>query len=804
MVEKLDMDFKAIHNTRGCWVTRRLIRTIDNLVFLPPPPTPSHLASPRPGSTKGYATLMFSFPNSRLIAANSVQRMTLDGGHIFDERDDQSDDESLFGSPPPSPGTGRSLSLALPSGGLDSEQNVGTLALPGSHNPSKLPVDSAVSDACHHPFESLSSCASIPARTVTSRPTSLASTATDSNTGSRPLRSSANGTQKKRKRTKTTSNATSTPTPGPSIELPPSDVPVPPNFLRNQQALLGIAGLVANINPASLSARRHNQGNDPNNPIMVEDEGTTLPRLGHSAAPTPAQLLATLSAQKELFPVLEQLLNILRRGVDPPTQPPLNPSQQPPKRRKLSRVPAGAAEWDVPFPFLPGEGPPNYQEEWTNERCERLISDFVTLLRDGANKAAARASAKRATSQPAPQSSVQSNPTSARWSVPPTNGNQRSPSSSYVPLPLDAYLRPTLPHTYTTFPPTPTMAESPDPGVDLLTSIFGAVMPPQDNHLPNVNTPNPSMDPIPLGFDIDPLLLSLMGTGPSPEGSSGIGSPAPSSQEASTPALLHSPDPSRSTTSGPSPMTPNFDPSSVMYAPSSGSMVSQRDRVGFPGSTPPLELQDGAYFCQGGPLYEDLMRRGMFTGMELGMDVDDDFSCVFGMGGASRESSVANQPPQFCDTSRVEFPAFLGPESLSQRFGIAGQATLSTNTNTSSTPLPSVFSQGASDIPSFFAPQQNVLPSPSNTQLPAPATTSFQRQRPVPKRPAPAIPPSKGKAAATLAVAKKHKEDVIEQARDLRRQLLADIGKSKVQLWELTMEQGVLTRMSKDERLKKP
>ena len=194
----------------------------------------------------------------------------------------------------------------------------------------------------------------------------------------------------------------------------------------------------------------------------------------------------------------------------------------------------------------------------------------------------------------------------------------------------------------------------------------------------------------------------------------------------------------------------------------------------------------------------------MFTGMELGMDVDDDFSCVFGMEGASRESSVANQPPQFCDTPRVEFPAFLGPESLSQRFGIAGQATLSTNTNTSSTPLPSVFSQGASDIPSFFAPQQNVLPSPSNTQLPAPATTSFQRQRPVPKRPAPAIPPSKGKAAATLAVAKKHREDVIEQARDLRRQLLADIGKSKVQLWELTMEQGVLTRMSKDERLKKP
>ena len=728
----------------------------------------------------------------------------MDGDRIFDEPDDQSDDESLFGSPPPSPGTGRTLSLALPSGGLDSEQNVGTLALPGSHNPSKLPVDSVVSDACHHPLETRSSRTSTPARTTAT--TSLAPTVNDSGTGSRPLRSSTKGTQKKRKRTKTASNTTSTPTPGPSIELPPSDAPVPPNFLRNQQALLGIAGLVANINPASLSTRRHNQGNDLNNPIMVEDEGATLPRFGHPTAPTPAQLLTTLSAQKELFPVLEQLLGILRRGVDPPTQPPPNPPQPPPKRRKLSRVPAGATDWDVPFPFPPGEGPPNYKEEWTNERCERLISDFVTLLREGVNKAAARTSAKRATSQPAPQSFLQSNPTSARRSVPPTNGNSRSPSSNYVPLPLDAYLRPTLPQSYTTFPPTPTTTESPDRSIDLLTSIFGAIMPPQDSSLPDANTFGPSADPTPLGFDIDPLLLTLMGTGPSPEGSSGIGSPAPSSQEVSTPALSHSPDPSRSVTSGPSPMTPNFDPSFAVCAPSpSGSVVSQRDRVGLFGPAPHLGLQDGAYFCQGGSLYEDLTRRGMFTEMELGMDVDDEFARVFGMeDDLPSKSSVANQPPQFCDAPGVEFSAFLGSESSSQNFGMASQAVLSADFHISGTSLPSpVLSQAESDMPTFIAPQQDPLPSSSNIQLPAPATTSLQRQRPVPKRPTPAISPSKEKATATLAVAKKRREDVVEQARDLRRQLLVDIGKSKVQLWELTMEQGVLTRMSKDERLKK-
>ena len=806
MVEKLNMDLKPIHNTKKCRVKLGVQRDSRSIILFSSCHHHHHHHHPRPGCTKGYATSIISFVNSRLMAANPTQRMPLDGDHMFDDHDDQSDDESLFGSPPPSPGTGRSLSLALPSGGLDSEQNVGTLALPGSHDPSKLPVDSAVSllDARHHPLETQSPCASTPTQT-TNRTSSLALAVIGSDTVSRPSRSSTSGTQKKRKRTKKSSNTPSTPTPGPSIQLPPSDAPVPPNFLRNQQALLGIAGLVANINPASLSTRRHNQGNDPNNPIVVEDEGGALPRSGHPTAPTPAQLLATLSAQKELFPVLEQLLNILRRGLEPSTQPPPFPSQPPPKRRKLSRVPAGAADWDVPFPFPPGEGPPNYKEEWTNERCERLISDFVTLLREGANKAASRASAKRATSQPAPRSSAQFNSTSTRWSVPPTNGNHHSISSNYVPLPLDTYLRPTLAHSHTAPFSTPTTAESPDPILDLLASMFGTVIPPQDSHPSNVNTLDPSADPLPLGFDIDPLLLDLMGTGPSQGGLSGIGSPAPS-EEGSTPALSHSPGPSQSVASGPSPMTPNFDPSFTICAPSpSDSAVSQRDRVGTFGSGPRLEPQDGAYLNQSEPLYEDLIRRGMFTGMELYMDVDDDFSRVFGMeDNEPCEPSVAVGSPHFCDTSRMDFSTFPGLELLSGGFEVPDQAVPVSNTHAPSTLLPSsVLSQGSSDVPAFFAPPQNPLHPSLNTKPPAPTSTSLQRQRPVPKRPPPPILPSKGKAAATLAVAKKRREDAIQQARDLRRHLLADIGKSKVQLWELTMEQGVLTRISKDERLKK-
>ena len=713
--------------------------------------------------------------NSQLMATKPTQRMSLNGDPILDDRDYQSDDESLFGSPPPSPNTGKAFSPALPGEGLASEQNVGTLALPGSHNPSKLPVDSVVYllDARHHPLETRSSRTSTPARTATSRATPLAVTTSDP--PPRSSQSTTDGVSKKRKRTKKPSKTTATS--GPSIQLPPSDAPVPPNFLRNQQALLGIAGLVANINPASLSARRHHQGGNPTNPIVVEDEGATLPLSEQPAAPTPAQLLATLSAQKELFPVLEQLLGILRRGIDPPAQPPFNSGQQPSKRRRLSRVPAGAADWDVPFPFPPGEGPPNYQEEWTNERCERLISDFIALLREGTNKAAARVSTKRASSQPAPQSSVQPRPTSPRRSLPPTNDNLRSPSSSYVPLPLDVYLRPTVPHGYATLPPTPATTQPPESDVDLLAAAFGLVSS-HDGDLPNSDAFGLSMDPLSPGFDLDPLLLTLMGTGPSQEEPSGVGSPAPSSEEASTPALSYSPYHSQSITSGPSPMTPNFDPS----------MVSQQDRGVAFGSTPHPEPQGGAYFSQGESLYEDLMRRGLFTGLELGMDVGGDLGGMFGIEGeVPCELSVANRQPHLCDPPSAVLPTFPGLELLPQGPGIVDQGALSVNTSApSNTPMAlSTISRGASDIPSS-----------SNTKPPTFEAASLQRQRPVPKRSTPPMPASKGKGAA-----KKRREEAIQQGKDLRRELSAEVGKSKVRLWELTMEQGVLTRMSKDERL---
>src|SRR5882757_5472417 len=67
--------------------------------------------------------------------------MQVDGVHALPAGDD--DDGSLFGSPPPSPARGRSPQLALPAGPGPTE-NVGTIALPGSHYCSELAIDPAV------------------------------------------------------------------------------------------------------------------------------------------------------------------------------------------------------------------------------------------------------------------------------------------------------------------------------------------------------------------------------------------------------------------------------------------------------------------------------------------------------------------------------------------------------------------------------------------------------------------------------------------------------------------------------------
>lgn len=377
---------------------------------------------------------------------------------IADQHDDL-DTDSLFGSPPPSPGRGRSSSpLALPSG-QNATENVGTLALPGSHLCSELPP------------------APLPAPPLKSNPPQLRpqTVATfrqlpQDKTSTIPLGKSRRATPAPRKTKRMSRRSTpateARPNP-PPIQLPSPSEPTPPNFLRNQEALLGLAGLVGGVRPANLSLQRHTRGASASNPIVVEDEQQPAsigrrPLYRHTASssqlPTPSsdEILATLVKQKNIFPVMDALLRLVagptRASVPsaalpapgssttapqssvpvhsqyaqvPPTSyaHPYYPygysypyyyshpyyysptnyqhsstgfssrSAPPPKRRKLTTVPAGAADWDVPYPFEAGQGPPDYQTNWERQRGQQLLEDLVGLVKSAAAKAAAKKAA---------------------------------------------------------------------------------------------------------------------------------------------------------------------------------------------------------------------------------------------------------------------------------------------------------------------------------------------------------------------------------------------------------------------------
>ncbi|TFK40361.1 hypothetical protein BDQ12DRAFT_680821 [Crucibulum laeve] len=334
------------------------------------------------------------------------------------------EEDSLFGSPPPSPGrsqAGRSPSpaLALPSsvnGMSSATQNVGTIALPGSHPYSELPVNPLALSLSHPtvprpPAQGVNPPHWAQQQAAPACPPSVASSPSRSQSAAPPTRP--------RKKTIKSKSKESTPRlPGPEIPLPDPSIPPPANFLRNQSALLGTAGLVGGVKPAKLSTHRQNRGTTASNPIVVEDEEET-PVIGRSRfrhpyikpidpsllpAPTNQEIVAMLIGQKDIFPVLENILKLIAAGSSEPAP---NQQQQqarasssnnsrsssaapPLKKRKLNRVPAGATDWDVPYPFAQGEGPDAYRTTWERERGKQLISQLVNLIKTAARKAATK------------------------------------------------------------------------------------------------------------------------------------------------------------------------------------------------------------------------------------------------------------------------------------------------------------------------------------------------------------------------------------------------------------------------------
>ncbi|KAF8149931.1 hypothetical protein B0H34DRAFT_169097 [Crassisporium funariophilum] len=376
----------------------------------------------------------------------------------------EEDQDSLFGSPPSSPriaavaaGRAASPSLALPSASYAESrlststdtQNVGTIALPGSHPYSELPINPLALSLNHGavyrpPALQPQGQASQPqwanaqwandsrpssSGSTTVRPSSRTSTSSTPTTTTKPKKRSR---QPSHSQTQNGDEFSTQPR-GLEFTLPDPSAPRPTHFLRNQHNLLGKAGLVAGVKPATIT---HVRGATPSNPIIVEDEDAPL--LGRNSsfrdpsqryiessllsAPSNQDIVSVLIGQKDIFPVLESLLKLIAGGnaITPRTTPPPTgferrgaSSQQPVptetnqasnsnptsnnsgakhtvKRRKLNRVPAGASDWDVPYPFPQGEGPDAYHKTWERERGKHLISQLIKLIKGAARKAATK------------------------------------------------------------------------------------------------------------------------------------------------------------------------------------------------------------------------------------------------------------------------------------------------------------------------------------------------------------------------------------------------------------------------------
>ncbi|KIM39888.1 hypothetical protein M413DRAFT_187029 [Hebeloma cylindrosporum] len=350
------------------------------------------------------------------------------------------DQDSLFGSPPPSPQiTGRpeSPSLALPCSGVSGSrsststapatQNVGTIALPGSHPDSELAINPLALSLSHgvvHRPPALSQRPSTPTLNA-SRP-SVPPTRSSSRLAAN---SSKPRPKPKRNSRQSSRSSTSEPTQPqePEFTLPDPSAPPPANFLRNQENLLGRAGLVGGVKPAALThvnstSQLFMPGSTPSNPILVDEEDDT-PILGRRSrskeqpyidpalltAPTNQEIVAVLIGQKDIFPILEGVLKLVMRSATGETAATTGSKRQsnpksnnnrsktsstfsghPVKKRKLNRVPAGATDWDVPYPFPEGEGPDAYRKTWERERGKQLISQLIKLIKTAARKAATK------------------------------------------------------------------------------------------------------------------------------------------------------------------------------------------------------------------------------------------------------------------------------------------------------------------------------------------------------------------------------------------------------------------------------
>lgn len=299
------------------------------------------------------------------------------------DNDGDGDSDSLFGSPSTSPVRGRSPALALPgTNGGDGTKNVGTIALPGSHAYIELPYNT--------PALSLSGSSLYE---PTQRSPAIQTPRSQFEFQARPSPSPSDSTsfgRSEKKKKKSSRESSSAPrAPPPPIHLPDPNAPPPPNFLRNQQALLGTAGLVGGVHPAKLSVERHTRGSTPLNPIVVEDgparplNRTPQPQsvldISKSVPPSNEEIIASLIREKNVYPVLESILKLITAKKPSKSQNDgdgrTGTGEPAPKRRRTNSEVEDAEQ---------------ESSDLEKERGKELIAQLVFLIKNAARQSVVR------------------------------------------------------------------------------------------------------------------------------------------------------------------------------------------------------------------------------------------------------------------------------------------------------------------------------------------------------------------------------------------------------------------------------
>ncbi|KAF5342382.1 hypothetical protein D9611_001853 [Ephemerocybe angulata] len=787
----------------------------------------------------------------------------------------EDEDDSLFGSPPPSPGRSPSPALALPgntsnaSGNIVSSltKNVGTIALPGSQANSEYlnPVASSLS---------LPSSSTQPPLPSSRFPGDSHAASTTPSTCAVPQPAPPKPPRVRKRKKKSTEEVSR---PEFQIALPDPAAPPPSNFLRSQTALLGAAGLVAGINPAYLDHRP--RGTTPSNPIVIEEAAAhkpppprpkkttpTIPSISTTPAarnvaivepvgecldkpglsmPSKQEILAYLVKEKDVFPIIQCLIKITAPGA---THPPTRKRSSswgkeelakrgprteivgthatgfPMKKRKLNRVPAGAADWDIPFPFARGEGPEEYDETWRSEREKQLITQLINLIKNATKKAAMHNYLKRKSHRDSKskgkakeEHAVVRHPTcddgprvnkyykaiTATYGLPPSNASSRQSTPSQDRDSSRNQSRSVTPSTVSgpssssaATTPAPEQAQGSSSLDQLLASLFSMTAPRQDSAQPlqpaSTSKGGEPVDQLSsIGVDqnwLDDWMNSL--STPGGMGIDGaINQPAAgSSTGASTPSL-------------------DFDFSSLDFeslgAPSTSANTPSFHPTQIQSSTDPLCAPtvdfpiDPDLLALSGPNFDASLP---VPPIPTTLPSDPSSSAT---NPASTEdwdmSMMGIFAPEFAgdmfSSNDGQFPSLdhgQGGDSLWDEF--LGQDLTSKAMDVDPVPQEASSTEVQPTVPSSET-QPDALPSADAS---APETPADDPPAPPPSvdLEVSKVPSNSGteniRAAPSKTTLSEQKEDLIRRVRERKAMLEAELKKVKLQLWEATVEQGAL------------